>query len=362
MKTKKSPSEKVYFVYLGDRLPYYAKSSLKLAQKYSGLDVHLLGNKTQQNQIRHLPVSFTAIEDFYDSKVFDQASKAISSPAEYRDGFWLKTLERIFVLHQYMDFAKLDSIFHAELDQVLFRVDKLLEELNLTGKAGIFLPFHSGHVAVASVFYCNKKTAIESLIEFANTQRKYPNEMELLADWVINNPGIGFGIPSILDLVDPDNTNTPKGSISINQVSGIADGMQIGMWIAGIDPRNVPLFERPKTRFVDPPEPLIATKKQFEKVFFEFDSKKGYLNARYNNLNSVRVFNLHIHSKIHNLINILGIQLIVKLANRRSPKHLISVRYQQIKFAMNKNLLKTMLNPLKVYKYFIENIKPRICK
>lgn len=360
MQKEKSPSEKVYFVYLGNQLPYYAKSSLQLAQKYSGLDVHLLGNKSQQNQIRHLSIGFTPIEDFYESREFNQASKAISSPAEYRDGFWLKTLERIFVLHQFMNFAKLNSIFHAELDQVLFRVDKLLEELNSTGKTGVFVPFHSGHVAVASVFYCNKKNAIDSLIEFANATGKYPNEMELLADWVIKNPELGFGIPSILDLVDPDNTNTPKGSVSINEVSGITDGMQIGMWIAGIDPRNVPLFECPKTRFVDPPEPSIATREQFARVIFEFDSQNGFLNATYKNSISVRVFNLHIHSKIHNLLNRLGIQLIVRLANRRTPKYLVSVRYQQIKYAINKNLFKSMLNPFKMYKYFAEHIKPRI--
>ena len=59
-----------------------------------------------------------------------------------------------------------------------------------------------------------------------------------------------------------------ENEISLAHLGGVADGTQIGMWVAGIDPRNVPIHQIPKNKFVDPPEDNIASLEQFSKIKF----------------------------------------------------------------------------------------------
>ena len=160
-----SNSREVHFVYLGPNLPRYGLASIELAARYSGINVHLIGNAQMARSLRHSPARFTAVEDFYNQAEFRKASENVTSPNSFRQGFWLKTLERFFVLSQYMSTENLDSIFHAELDQLLFRVDFLLPKLDETGQRGLFLPFHTAEKAMASVLYCNSPGALRSLLD-----------------------------------------------------------------------------------------------------------------------------------------------------------------------------------------------------
>ena len=100
-------TKEVYFVYLGKSLPTYVESSINLALKYSGLAVHLLGNATIKPNISNISFNFTAVEDFYDSKEFVEAAKRVWYDHTFRNGFWLKSLERFFVLEQYVSSKKL---------------------------------------------------------------------------------------------------------------------------------------------------------------------------------------------------------------------------------------------------------------
>ena len=96
-------SREVNFVYLGKTLPDYGLASIELASRYSGLNVRLIGNASMARSLKNSSAKFTAVEDFYDEKEFKEASKSLTSPHSFRQGFWLKTLERFFVLSQYME-------------------------------------------------------------------------------------------------------------------------------------------------------------------------------------------------------------------------------------------------------------------
>ena len=93
-------SREVNFVYLGEDLPNYGLASIELASRYSGLNIRLIGNASMARSLRNSPAKFTAVEDFYDEKEFKEASRRLTSPHSGRKGFWLKTLERFFVLSE----------------------------------------------------------------------------------------------------------------------------------------------------------------------------------------------------------------------------------------------------------------------
>ena len=176
------------FIYLGANLPRYVPASLRLAERHSGLDVTFIGNRDFRPHIPRVGVDFVDVESFYAPSAFAQAGAKVSLSADFRGGFWLKTLERLFVLEQFMAATARKSLLHAELDQLTFRVDLLLENLLLSPRKGIFFPFHSERKAVASVLFCNDIGSISDLLMNASSGPAFENEMELLVRWALASP------------------------------------------------------------------------------------------------------------------------------------------------------------------------------
>ena len=326
-------SQEVTFVYLGEKLPRYGLASIELASRYSGLNVHLIGNAKMARSLRHSSVKFTATEDFYSDKEFKEVSKGIMFPHSFRQGFWLKTLERFFVLSQFMKTENLDSIFHAELDQLLFRVDFLLSKLEERDQRGLFLPFHSPDLAVASVLYCNSQRALRSLLDFAYTGGTFSNEMALIANWAGNNREQIFPLPTMASVLNfaPDQPKLAS-TLKSSQIGGVVDAAQLGWWVAGVDPRNVPVLELPLTKFVDKTEASLLSRHQLAEFRFNFNPHDGFLHVECGKEIDMRVFNLHIHSKIHShlLRSDSSLERLFSQANQVRPSLIPGVRRVQL--------------------------------
>jgi hypothetical protein len=326
-------SREVNFVYLGEDLPNYGLASIELASRYSGLNIRLIGNASMARSLRNSPAKFTAVEDFYDEKEFKEASRRLTSPHSGRKGFWLKTLERFFVLSQFMAVEKIDSIFHAELDQLLFRVDFLLSRLDEEKQPGLYLPFQTSDQAVASLFYCNSQEALRSLLDFSTKAETFPSEMILIANWAKENPEQVFSLPTMASIVN----SSPSFPISqlvlnSNQIGGVVDAAQLGQWVAGIDPRNVPVGELPLTKFADEPKESMLTSRQLEQIKYNFNPLDGFLTVNFGHEIHTKLFNLHIHSKIHShlLRSDSSLDRIFSQANQILPTLIPGVRRVQI--------------------------------
>jgi hypothetical protein len=292
----------VHFVYLGESLPNYAKASLDLAVRFSGLEVHLLGNSELRSDVSSKNVIFTAIEDFYSPSEFGRASKSILSDKSFRNGFWLKTLERFFVIEQYMKATELQDLFHAELDQLLFRNDILLSKLGSLGHRGLFFPFHSPTKGVASVFFCNKREALRSLIDYS-LMNEFESEMTLLADWAGSAPDQVFALPTLSSVLNSYHEGVIEQVIEVphEEIGGVVDAAELGQWVGGIDPRNVPVSDIPKNKFVnttDKGERCLSIE-QLHKLEFELDKNDGVLSVNFDKQKSFVIYNLHLHSKAH---------------------------------------------------------------
>lgn len=295
----------VTFIYLGRDLPRYARSSVRLAKETSGANVHVVGNAPLEGNLRGTGVAFTAVEDFYCRELFEQASKQLSAPEQFRHGFWYRTLERFFVLHQFMTVSRQSEVLHAELDQILFGVDHLVNALRTGPRSGVFFPFHNEQAAIASIFYCNDTASLESLLNQAAVGESFTNEMALLAKWALANPNKAHGLPTMATYLQESARPLPLRCVelSVPEVGGIVDAAQIGQWAAGIDPRNVTLPKLLRSKFADAPESALLTSNQLSKLELEWDRETRSLSCRHPETMPVRLFNLHIHSKIHPWIN-----------------------------------------------------------
>jgi len=328
-----SNSPEVHFVFLGRSLPGYGLSSLEMAIRYSGLKVHLIGNARMERHLKKIDARFTAVEDFYNHTEFNDAANRVNSPNSFRKGFWLKTLERFFVLAQYVELDQTDSIFHAELDQLLFRIDRLILQLDASNRHGLFLPFHTSDNAVASVLYSNSQSALRSLLDFASTTSSFPNEMALIASWAKLNPEKVLPLPTIASVLSVNNISKSNLlTLDDTEVGGVVDAAQLGQWVAGIDPRNVPILELPRTKFVQEPDESLLSREQLSRLRFNLDAQNGVLSVKYDENSEVKLFNLHIHSKIHKYLHRhdSSLEFLFSQANNSESVSLPGVRRRQI--------------------------------
>jgi hypothetical protein len=290
----------VVFVYLGERFPKYASASLEIAEQFSGLDVTLLGNFGLRDKVKSRSIEFVPIEDFYNPMNFSELVSKIDMPLSFRSGFWSKTLERLFVLQQYMEFYKVQEIFHAELDQILFRCDKFLRSLEEFHFRGLALPFHTIDKGIASVLYCNDIKSLESLLSFAKMLPSFNNEMELIAQWAKCNPQMLHLLPTIASEEKKSDAFHSAGLkiISSTAIDGIVDAAQIGQWIGGQDPRNVSIRNSPTNKYVESPSEELLSYNELLNLDFKLLAD-GSLLVTCDKSKSYNLYNIHLHSKIH---------------------------------------------------------------
>ena len=355
----------VVFVYLGNSLPRYVDGSLRLAAKYSGQRPVLLANSPHGKQVEKTGAEFVAVEEFYDPSAFRRASEKILQDHDFRQRFFLYTFERFFVLEQFMAWKGSESLFHAELDQLLFGTNELVEYLDKTKKRGLFFPSHSPTKAVASVLFVNRRLALKKLIQFGTEGEPFHNEMELLVrftkafpEYSIELPTIGAAIPH------PGNQKfvfTGKAIKPGDLGPGVVDAAELGLWVGGRDPRNLGIEERPSTKWVYEDHKVSLGRKYLEELRFRFDYRYGRLELSHNQSpgDSIRLYNLHIHSKIHGWIwrHDSRLQRLFESANSSSSLQIRSSRRLQLSylFAEQKDILGLLRLLFRFGKYAIKS-------
>lgn len=294
------------FVWLGKRFPNYGSAALQLARRYSGMSVRLLCSRaaaSQRNfraQLRGVDVR--VVEDFYNPDQFAASRKAIESPESFRQGFWLKTFERMFVIQQFMRAHNEPVLFHSELDQILFDAPALLRTLPTGGAVGLNYPLHTRELGVASILYVNRVEALEELLSFAASGRRFQHEMELLGQFQAMHPEYAFPIPTLGDVVGMGSAAAfPSTAASAEIVGAIADAAQVGLWTAGQDPRNLPMRSRPESHFAQSRDKRLLTREQLEHLRASWDRDCQKFTLKMQGL-AWTIHNIHLHAKIHKVL------------------------------------------------------------
>lgn len=349
---KSSSISCVSFVYIGEKLPNYAIPSIKIASETSGARIQLIGNSSVAKSVKKKYADFIAIEDFYSRDLFSEASKRITSDQNFRNGFWIKSLERFFVLDQFAKYTSQKNLLHAELDQLLFGVNELVSQIEKTTKRGIFLPFHNPNSAVASIVYINDFSSLESLIRTASTGETFNNEMSLISVWAKQNPEKIFALPTLATIEKGSSKVVPKGVKVLSELDtqGAVDAAQIGQWVAGIDPRNLAFNIKPETKFVDPEAEGLLSEKDLRSFVFDLSSNQRELQVT-NSYGTSRLYNLHLHSKVHKILmsRNFSLQKLLALANEHDRHQLPGTRTTQLGWYLNKVLLAIKSDPGRVH-------------
>jgi len=329
----------VLFIYLGSKPAKYIKPSLELACLHSGVKVTLIAEGSLKNIWQSSNINFVELEDFYIGEKFNNAKQKISLDHNFRNGFWLHTLERFFILEQFMHVTSQDSIFHAELDQLLFGVDDLISELESQDFKGLYFPLHNLDKAVASVLYCNSKAAIGTLTDRACMGSPYANEMELLIRWANEYAEYFCALPTLSE-VGPNISSIKLSKtfklVEHRSIGGIVDAAELGLWIGGRDPRNLSLRHKPTNKFTYPKYRSALSKELLQSLKFilDSDSKQLFVQLR-DNPESIRIYNLHLQSKIHSWLasSNSNLSYMINISNSSEATSFPSTRRTQIMYA-----------------------------
>jgi hypothetical protein len=279
------------YVWIGSSLPAWARMALKLSNLNSGVVTILISSKS----IGSVPEVSEQIflEDFYTppkniSHEFDDMSLA------FRDGFWIKTTERFFVLQQFMEEYSMKAIFHAELDNLIFDISDLSKKLDSVG-VGFFCPRDSIDRGIASLVYINQVTSLKEMTDvFMKNKPGYQNDMLLLGD-LLKNSNNFYSLPTENKL--EVNKKELWETVNHTDLGGIFDAASIGQFLFGIDPRNsnTLLFNG----FENENKGCDLWNLKFinclERRTFQIKD-----NASSTRLN---LYNIHIHSKLFNILS-----------------------------------------------------------
>ena len=287
-------STPLVFVFLGKRLPWYAHAALRMAVRSSRLPVVLLSDcrdSSLPKAVRQVMVS-----DFYEPAVFGRASRAVELDAEFWDGFWYKTIERFFVLRDWMLAEGAQRLFHAELDNLVFDLSGLAARLDGSGR-GLFIPRSSEDRALASLIYVNDPTALNAFCDFVGKESRTLIDNQLLARFVTAFPEFGVSLPteSFFSTVGSE-VPLPWKVLSATRAGGIFDAAAVGQWLFGIDPRLQKWCLR--NRFRNEELRVDVSEMRFSEMRFVWNEGDARLLCTFGDSPPVNLYNLHVHSKI----------------------------------------------------------------
>lgn len=263
------------FVWIGNELPDWAVISLNISVRNSNCTVFLLTSNICNavdpacNQV--------LISSFY----VKSDSRFVNNNVDFRDGFWVKTTERFFILRDFILKNQIKSFFHAEIDNLIFDISNLESVMNKIG-IGLFIPKDSVERCIASLIYINKPSLLCEFCEYViNNPNLLSNDMYLLGDF-------GNRKSDVFYLPNESIFSEKSDFICVDHVKlkGIFDAASIGQYLFGIDPRNsrLPVFNK----FINE-----NCKSDLASCKFKISIKENKAT-----INGINLYNIHVHSKI----------------------------------------------------------------
>jgi len=294
------------YVHIGDTIPPYAYVTFEQARLFNkNTNIILIANEkafasSSYNfdfyNIQKVPCESLATSIYHQN--FNKHSKL---DPKGRDGFWRKTTERFFYIHEYMETHDINHVIHLEYDNMLYANIASMATVFEHYK-GIAAVFDSDNRCIPSFMYIPHKKAIEHFVQFTSQHAaKGYSDMKILARYKKTYPEdiidqLPIIMPEYLAQYPLINTRGQKPSHphnyykNIHQFNSIFDGSALGQYLGGIDPRNgisKPGFIN-ETCIFNPSLLLIKWYKDDQQRNIPFALCSGKAN---------RINNLHINSK-----------------------------------------------------------------
>ena len=288
---KKAP---IIFIWVGSPIPSWSVSSINFAsEKNPDRKVLLLIDESSFNIYSNLNIKFEV--ETLTSNILKRSE--FKGEINYQDRFWINTARRLLILYWYSSINNLDSFFHAEIDNIIFNLNKLDYTLDSYSN-GLFAPRDSTSRVIASLIYCNRKESLNEVFKYFLAPYSAKTEMEALGFYAKNNKNF-ISLPTESY---PESSKSWK-IIDWNLSKGVFDAAAIGQYILGVDTIHFPygpLYNkfRNENCLID-----------LDKLTFSVDKSQLYITYK-NERTKHKLYNIHVHSK--------QISLAIKMLNNNT--------------------------------------------
>ena len=229
---------------------------------------------------------------FYTGSIEDDWSVVIREmkhDLKFREAFWFTTMARFKALEIFMKKNEGNSVIHIESDVILLNSFPVQTFMKL--KTGLAFAFESPGQGIAAILYIGSHKDAVDLVDFCELEVKSNpklTDMTALASYRERFPAKVIVLPTIPMARGADIHEDQRFFAENSRLfSGVFDGISIGQYLFGVDPRNHRGFRKV---FWHDPKHLFDP----EKWRFRWEQERLFIE---NGLVESEVFNLHIHSK-----------------------------------------------------------------
>jgi hypothetical protein len=317
------------FVFLGQKWPHYGSASLRIAAETTPNPLVVLAEVPRPPNVPSV-VEWQQVGDFYSASEFDGFALAEPYSADFREGFWLKTAERLFVIRAYMRFSGCKTIFHGELDCLFFSLPKLESEIARTELTGVFLPRETQDRCIGSIIFVNEQASLDALCEFLVKNSALGNEMDILGALPHGQESKFYALPTAEALFRGSEHAPPDTWPVVPPRSTlIVDGAVIGRWLFGVDPRNT--GGRGVKNRLQSHKYGVLFDLPLSEVSITIERRGGWsLLVEGPNGRRFQVATIHVHSKIHAKITARYLARVVGRIKRGKATVIIPIEFQFI--------------------------------
>lgn len=272
----------IILVHTGTIYPNYINVCIRQLKKYN-FNIHLIVSKCLVNLVESKDINISFAEDYVDTNYLSFDIKNYDK--NFRDGFWLRTTNRFFLINNYVIKNKITEFFHIENDNLIFT--DLLYEKKVLDDSGFDMGvvIDSEKRCIPSIIYFKTPVIVSELCNYILNHQNM-NDMENLFHFFNTNRDKVLNLPIIPYNYPLKKTLSIDFSNQFSLFNSIFDGAAIGQYLGGVDPRN---DSRDTVGFIN--ETTI-----FNPSNSEYEWKNGEIYMVYNNVN-IKINNLHIHSK-----------------------------------------------------------------
>jgi len=299
------PSIEIVFVHYGTKLPRHLVLNIsRTSQLFPSAKIVLL---TDQKYVKGLK-NCEVIDVLCEIEI-EQTSNALNHPRDFRSGFWITTFLRLIAISKYV-IERQNSILHVESD-VILAPDFPFEKFKKLSSP-IAFPIVGPGLSVASVLYIESSSAAEDLYCYLLAlvaRNSKTTDMKALDDFRNSNPRsvslLPLATPSseyYLDLLGQKDLREMENNFGI--FNGAFDGIDIGFYLFGEDPRNNQGFRL--IRKLDSSSYL-----KLNLLNFNYDKNRQFVNIQAGD-KEIPLFSLHIHSKDLRAFHLTRFQKLLK--------------------------------------------------
>lgn len=284
---------KIVFVHFGKRLPKHLALNIARCKKFFPTIPTLLVTNRDCifSQVDGLEVYF-----YEPSSEWRQLDLNLSHPKHFRENFWLTSVARFLALENYLGVYP-GEILHLESDVILASDFPFAKFSEL--EKSIAFPIVSKSQGIASILYIRDHATARMLVNLTiemSAEDSQTTDMLILRRFYETYSGLYQILPtgpraSSLRIDYADEQLWKQMSFALSLFDGYFDGIDIGYFLFGVDPRNDK--GRKHLRKMIPTNYLSVSK-----LNFSYSRERNFLHVRAGeSTRSFPLYSLHIHSK-----------------------------------------------------------------